>query len=359
MRLIGQMSGTSLDGIDSVLVDIDDNQCQVLARHHQSFDAKLKQQILALCQAGDNELDRAARLSLTLSNLYANSVQAVLEQANLDASDIDAIGCHGQTVRHVPPHYSLQLINGAALAELTGIDVVCDFRSRDIAAKGQGAPLVPAFHHALFSSSQHDVAVINIGGMANISLLSKSGDVNGYDTGPGNVLLDAWCSVKRNQAYDKQGQWAASGEVIPDLLDTLLDDPYFTMAPPKSTGREHFNLDWLKPVLRPEYADHDVQATLLMLTVKSIAQEVKRHFNNGQVIVCGGGAFNLWLMRQLEGELANFDVSSSQGFNVDPQDIEAMAFAWLAMRCLQRKWGNVSKVTGALGQRVLGAIYPA
>lgn len=359
MKIIGQMSGTSLDGVDSVLVDIDDHQCEVVARHHIPFNDKLKQLLLSLCESGDDEIHRAATASNQLSRIYAESAKALIEASPYSSKDIDAIGCHGQTVRHIPPHYSIQLINGALLAELTGIDVVCDFRSRDIAAGGQGAPLVPAFHHALFSKANENVAVVNIGGMANISLLHDDHKILGYDTGPGNVLMDAWCKLHKQQAYDEHGQWAASGEVIPDLLNILLDDPYFSLPAPKSTGREHFNLAWLKPLLKEQYAKQDVQATLSALTARTIANEIRRHWQQAEVIVCGGGAKNLWLMRQLEKYLEGFQVKTSEQRGVNSQDIEAMAFAWLAKRCIDRKAGNVSDVTGAQGKRILGAIYPA
>ncbi len=360
---IGQMSGTSLDGIDSILMSIDGQEMQLLVSHHLDFPETLKHNILTLCQGTENELDACAKTSNALSELYAQGIQTLLKNSQITKEQITAIGCHGQTVRHMPPHYTVQLINGALLAELCDIDVVCDFRSRDMAAGGQGAPLVPAFHQALFQpfiqkSAAHDLFIVNIGGMANISHLNKEGNVRGHDTGPGNVLLDAWCLQHQNRPFDNNGQWAHGGHINNTLLKQLLDDPYFKLPAPKSTGREHFNLNWLMQFPLKGISPQDIQATLVELTVHSIAQEIELLANKGQVVVCGGGALNGYLMTRLQARLNNFEISSSDKIGFDAQWIEAMAFAWLAKQCIERLPGNVAQVTGAKGLRILGAIYP-
>lgn len=364
---IGQMSGTSLDGIDTVLMRFDKGQMTLLAQHHLDFDLAMKASILALCDGSQDELHRAYMLSNELSKLYASSVQALLEQHNIPRGDISAIGCHGQTVRHRPPAYSVQLINGALLAETCGIDVVCDFRSRDMAAGGQGAPLVPAFHRVLFQQTQNqaqaqsDTFVVNIGGMANISRLTAAGGTEGHDTGPGNVLMDAWCQQHLNQPFDKDGAWAASGQLNTSLLAQLLREEFFKLPPPKSTGRELFDLEWLQRQLDAQEAivpTADVMTTITQLTVESIAREIEQLSQRGRVIVCGGGALNLYLMSRLTERLPRFGVLSSAELGHDPQCIEAMAFAWLAKQCIEREVANVPQVTGAKGGRILGAIYP-
>jgi anhydro-N-acetylmuramic acid kinase len=363
---IGQMSGTSLDGIDTVLLEMKESLFNIVASLHTEFPTSLKTSILSLCHGTSDELNLCALVSNELSQHYAGAVNTLLSTHNISPEKITAIGCHGQTVRHMPPKYTVQLINGALLAELSNIDVVCDFRSRDMAASGQGAPLVPAFHNALFRSNDshdqrpiEDLFVVNIGGMGNISYLPKKGSVRGHDTGPGNVLMDAWIQKHQGLPYDNNGQWAKSGSVDKRLLNSLLSDPYFKLPPPKSTGREHFNLDWLSRFIRPEMLTENVQATLLQLTVDSIALEIEALSSQGMVIICGGGAFNQHLLDGLDIRLAGFTVLTSQDKGFDPQWIEAMAFAWLAQQCIERKSGNVPEVTGAIGKRILGAIYPA
>ena len=356
---IGQMSGTSLDGVDTVLINVTDGQFTLVAQHHLAFSQSLKEQILNLCNGTQDELHLCAITSNTLSQLYGKGVEAVLEQASISASLVSAIGCHGQTVRHMPPQYTVQIINGALLAELTNINVVCDFRSRDMAASGQGAPLVPAFHRSLFQKENKDVFVVNIGGMANVSFLKANGAVLGYDTGPGNVLMDAWCQLHTQQDYDENGQWAASGQVNESLLLAMMEENYFKLAAPKSTGRELFNLPWLEQFSTQDIAEKDVMATLTQLTVNSIAKEIQTLSSSGEVIICGGGALNGYLMNTLKLQLQNHNVLSCAQLDLDPQCIEAMAFAWLAKQCIERKPANVPGVTGAIGERILGAIYPA
>ncbi len=356
---IGQMSGTSLDGVDTVLINVTGGQFTLVTQHHLAFPLPLKEQVLNLCNGTQDELHQCAITSNALSQLYAQGVQAVLRQSSISASLVSAIGCHGQTVRHMPPQYTVQLINGALLAELTDINVVCDFRSRDMAATGQGAPLVPAFHRSLFQKENEDVFVVNIGGMANVSFLKADGVVLGYDTGPGNVLMDAWCQLHTQKDYDENGEWAASGQVNEPLLLAMMEENYFKLPSPKSTGRELFNLPWLKQFSFQGVTDKDAMATLTQLTVNSIAQEIQGLGHDGDVIICGGGALNSYLMTCLQQQLRNYNVFSCALLDLDPQCIEAMAFAWLAQQCIERKPGNVPGVTGALGGRVLGAIYPA
>ena len=358
---IGQMSGTSLDGIDTILIKINDTEFSLIASLHTEFPASLKTSILELCEGTQDELNLCSLVSNELSHEYAEAVNTLLLQNNISPETVTAIGCHGQTVRHMPPKYTVQLINGALLAELTNIDVVCDFRNRDMAAGGQGAPLVPAFHKALFksSSTKQDLFVVNIGGMGNITYLGKDGSVRGHDTGPGNVLMDSWIQTHKNQSYDHAGNWAKSGTVDTNLLTNMLNDPYFKMPAPKSTGREHFNSDWLSRFLQAGIPTENVQASLLQLTIESIAQEIEKLSSNAEVIICGGGAFNLRLLNCLQNRLSGFDILTSAEKGVDPQWIEAMAFAWLAKQCIERLPGNVPEVTGAKKLKILGAIYPA
>ncbi len=363
---LGQMSGTSLDGIDTVLMQFKNGQMQLIAQHHLDFDQPLKTSILAVCDGCENELHHANELANQLSLLYFSSINALLTQAQVSASDIVAAGCHGQTVRHNPPAYTVQLINAALLAENCAVDVVCDFRSRDLAAGGQGAPLVPAFHRALFNSNAQtpqDTFVVNIGGMSNISHLKHNGDTAGHDTGPGNVLMDTWCRLHIKKSYDENGNWATDGEVNQPLLEHLLNEDFFKQPAPKSTGRELFDRAWLNSKLalfnNTDITPVNVMRTLTQLTVESIAREIEKLNSNGQVIICGGGALNQLLMSALQLRLKGFEVLSSSALGHDPQCIEAMAFAWLAQQCIERKAANVPQVTGAKGPRVLGAIYPA
>ncbi len=362
---IGQMSGTSLDGIDTVLMHFNGEQMKLIAQHHLDFEQPLKTAILALCNGCPNELHQSFMLANELTRLYANSILKLLENTDIAASEVCAIGGHGQTVRHHPPEFTVQLINGALLAELCEIDVICDFRSRDLAAGGQGAPLVPAFHQALFHQPKAtmDTFVVNIGGMSNISQLKFQGGTRGHDTGPGNVLMDAWCQLNLQKPYDENGSWAASGQVNQPLLKQLLTEAFFNLPAPKSTGRELFDLVWLQRQLSDPgiqaVTPLDVMSTITQLTVESITLEIEKLNNTGRVVICGGGALNQYLMAQLKDRLNNFQVLSSADLELDPQCIEAMAFAWLAKQCIERKSANVPEVTGARGGRVLGAIYPA
>jgi anhydro-N-acetylmuramic acid kinase len=358
------MSGTSLDGVDAVLASISGNAPPVLLQaNHRAFAPALREELLALTQPGDNEIERAGRASNQLSQLYAEAVSGLLEAGRIAPAAVAAIGAHGQTVRHRPEAgFTVQLGAPALLAELTGIAVVADFRSRDLAAGGHGAPLVPAFHAAVFAAD-HPRAVVNIGGIANLSSLPASatqGLVRGFDCGPGNLLLDAWIRRHLGMAFDHDGAWGAGGRVDPGLLARLLADPYFEQTPPKSTGRERFNPDWLDTRLTGREAPQDVQATLVALTATAIARAVERWAPECvDLLVCGGGARNAALMRSLAALCGERAVASTEAHSIAPEHVEALAFAWLAHAHLERLAGNLPEVTGARGPRVLGALYPA
>ncbi|MHB1200072.1 MAG: anhydro-N-acetylmuramic acid kinase [Polaromonas sp.] len=382
---IGLMSGTSLDGVDGVLVDFSGKKLAVIAHASVPFSDSFRAELLALNSPAHNELHRAALAANQLAALYARVVRMLLDQAaahGISAARIQAIGAHGQTIRHQPQGtssdaagvgYTLQLNAPALLAELTGIDVVADFRSRDVAAGGQGAPLVPAFHQSVFGRPDSAVAVLNLGGIANLSLLPPQtaprdpsdlpeSRILGFDCGPGNALMDAWCQQHTGQPFDAGGAWAASGQLVPDLLARLLGDPYFSRPPPKSTGRDLFSLPWLAEKLaafageRPQ----DIQNTLAEFTVIPCITGINRYGKDSmELIVCGGGAFNQHLLRRLQAGLPSLRVSTSDPHGLPPLQVEAAAFAWLARQAVNREPGNLPRVTGAAGPRVLGAIYPA
>lgn len=362
---IGLMSGTSADGIDAVLVD---QQIipKLLATHTHSFTSDLRQQIHAISLPGMNEIDRMGALDTALGNCFAECCIDLIEKAGITADEIIAIGSHGQTIRHRPPNspegcFTLQIGDPNIIAELTGITTIADFRRRDMAVGGQGAPLVPAFHRAIFHSPAVDRVIVNIGGMANITWLPANGQVSGFDTGPGNVLLDSWIQEHLGKNYDRGGQWAASGQYNSELLDLFLGEPFFSMPPPKSTGRESFNYQWLESHLhqlkcKPE--EHDVQATLLELTAVSISRSINQLSNAPkEVFVCGGGAFNQFLMQRLDELLPNDELATTAKFGIDPQWIEAMAFAWLAQQTINHCPGNLCAVTGAKREVILGGVY--
>jgi anhydro-N-acetylmuramic acid kinase len=364
---IGLMSGTSLDGVDGVLADFSGAQPRVLAHHATPFESTLKQELLALNTPSDNELHRAALAAICLVRVYAQTVQALLADTHTSANDVCAIGAHGQTVRHQPgaldgTGYTLQLNNPALLAELTGIDVVADFRSRDVAAGGQGAPLVPVFHQGIFGQANRTVSVLNIGGIANLSVLHANGNVLGFDCGPGNALLDHWCQAHTGDAFDNNGAWGASGNVIEPLLQAMLAEPFLQQAPPKSTGRDLFHPTWLAQQLSG-FANAnaaDVQATLTEFTARACVNDVLRHAADAsELIVCGGGALNGLLMQRLQVGLPHVRVLSSAERGMPPLQVEAAAFAWLARQTVMGLPGNLPKVTGAQGARILGGIFKA
>lgn len=364
--IVGLMSGTSMDAIDAVLVRFEAGRPQPLARHALPLPADLRAALLALAAPGDDEIDRAAQLDNRFARLCAHAVRELLGIAGLRTGQVRAIGSHGQTIRHAPAAaepYTVQIGNPALLAELTGITVVADFRRRDMAAGGQGAPLAPAFHAAFFGREEADVAVVNIGGIANLTHLpAGGGPVTGFDTGPGNLLLNAWTERYLGEPMDRGGAWAAGGGVIDALLERLLADDYFAAPPPKSTGREYFHLDWLDAhcaALGRPLAPRNVAATLVELSARTIAAACHAHAAAAhEWLICGGGAHNALLMTRLAA-LAEVPVRSSAVRGVDPDDLEAIGFAWLAQRTLAGLPGNLPEVTGARGPRVLGAIYPA
>jgi anhydro-N-acetylmuramic acid kinase len=359
---IGVMSGTSLDGLDIALIE-QTSAIKLIATHYIPMPDTLRAELLGLCASGPDEIARSAIAQQNWVTLAAQGIHALLDQQHLKPADIRAIGSHGQTIRHEPARgFTVQIGNPALLTELTGITVVSDFRSRDVAAGGQGAPLVPAFHEALFEQQPGNRAVLNVGGFSNLSLIEPGKAVAGFDCGPGNVLLDAWIHQQRGDNFDRDGQWAASGKVEPTLLSELLSDPFFVTKGPKSTGREVFNLARLMQHLShlPTFAAEDVQATLLELTALTIIESLQSaQSNTRELLVCGGGAHNAALMARLASLLPNAKVSSTAAYGVDPDWVEAMAFAWLAHCCLEGIAANRPSVTGARGLRILGAIYPA
>ncbi|MNM86292.1 Anhydro-N-acetylmuramic acid kinase [compost metagenome] len=359
---LGVMSGTSLDGLDIALIE-QGEQLKLLATHYLPMPPDLRQDLLSLCASGPDEIARAALAENRWATLAAAGIHHLLATQGLAPDAIRAIGSHGQTIRHEPARgFTVQIGNPALLAELTGISVVADFRRRDVAAGGQGAPLVPAFHETLFGHLGQRLAVLNVGGFSNLSLIEQHKPVHGFDCGPGNVLLDAWIERKHALAYDANGAWAASGTVQQTLLGSLLTDPFFAGSGPKSTGREVFNLPWLDAHLAslPTYRDEDVQATLLELTAYSIIDSLQKAQQGTEaLLVCGGGARNGALMVRLAALLPAAQVASTAAHGVDADWVEAMAFAWLAHCCLEGIPANRPSVTAAKGLRVLGAIYPA
>jgi anhydro-N-acetylmuramic acid kinase len=358
---IGLMSGTSLDGVDGVLADFAGGGIVTLAAAFEPFPAALRAALMALQAPGPNEIEREALAGNELAACYARCVAALRTQVGVP---VRAIAAHGQTIRHRPElGFTRQTNAPALLAELTGIDVIADFRSRDVAAGGQGAPLVPAFHQAQFGCPGQRRVVVNIGGIANISVLGADGAVRGHDTGPGNVLLDLWVARHQGRPYDAGGAWGARGTPDPALLAHLLDEPYFRQPPPKSTGRDLFHAAWLDARLAAfaPLAPADVQATLTRLTAVTIAAAVMADGAPPQALyVCGGGAYNDLLLRELGLALGGqVPVASTAALGVAPNRVEALAFAWLGYCFSRREAGNLAAVTGARGPRVLGALYPA
>lgn len=370
---IGLMSGTSLDGVDGVLASIppefSQGRIDLLATAYIPFASALQSDLMDLQSAGGNEIHREALVANVLAHEYAACVAQLLEKADVAADSVRAIGVHGQTIRHQPAlGYTRQTNNPALVAELAGIDVIADFRSRDIAAGGQGAPLVPAFHQAVFADGSDTRVVANIGGIGNISVLDNGQDarVIGFDTGPGNALMDAWIARHLNKAFDSEGAWAASGAPIPGLLEALRNEAFFDLPPPKSTGRDLFHPQWLDQKLAafPNAKPADVQATLAELTATTLADAIVVYARDAKAVyVCGGGAYNTHLMRRLQQSLTDLGhaavVESTAALGIPPNNVEALAFAWLAHRFTERRGGNLPAVTGAKGGRILGALYPA
>ena len=374
------MSGTSIDAVDGALVEFSPAGMRTLAISARPIPLALRDALQSLQQAGDNELERAALAANALADLYADVTTDLLARSGRAAAEVDAIGAHGQTVRHRPAlGYTIQLLNPARLAERTGIPVVAELRAADVAAGGQGAPLVPAFHALAFGNPARRRAIVNLGGIANVSLLApaQAGGtlaVSGFDTGPANTLLDGWCERHIGRSFDEDGAWAASGRCLPALLGAMLADPYFAAIPPKSTGRDHFNLAWVARKLaeaglahgstaaRPEESTaarpEDVQATLAELAAVSVAKAC-RDFGAEEVWLCGGGARNRDFVTRLAARLQGTPLADTSALGIDPQAVEAVAFAWLAERRLAGETASLPSVTGARGARVLGALWPA
>lgn len=362
---VGLMSGTSADGIDAALVAIEHGRCRFIDGLTQRWDPDVRAQLILLGQGGElNGLDAIGLLDAQIGLAFAAATQALLAQAGLDKAAVAAIGSHGQTVRHRPAAalpFTLQLGDASRIAEATGITTVADFRRRDVAAGGQGAPLMPAFHLAMLGQAGHDRAVLNLGGIANLTLIGADGRTGGFDTGPANALCDAWCLRHTGRPFDAGGQLAAQGKVDDALLQALASDPWFAAPPPKSTGREQFHLAWVDAHLAGRHLGvADVQATLAELTALTVAQALQRSQpGTTDVLVCGGGAHNPLLLQRLQQRLPGVAVSSIASVGLDPDYVEAMGFAWLAYRVLAGLPGNLPAVTGAAGPRLLGAIYPA
>ncbi|MFT3755608.1 MAG: anhydro-N-acetylmuramic acid kinase [Pseudoxanthomonas sp.] len=365
---LGLMSGTSADGIDAAVVRFPDGtsepSLQLVAGHTYAWQAEVREKLVALGQGGNlASLDELGELDVQLAQCFADAALRLLADAGIDKSQVRAIGSHGQTVRHRPQAafpFSMQLGDGNVIAERSGIATVADFRRRDVAAGGQGAPLMPAFHAAMLSSPAEDRAVLNLGGIGNLTLLPVSGEVRGFDTGPANALLDAWCERHTGRAFDANGDFAASGHVDAALLARLLDDAWFALPPPKSTGREQFHLPWVEAKLRGNESPADVQATLLALSVCTAAEALRANQpQTRRVMVCGGGVRNKALMTRLAANLPGVVVESTAAHGLDPDFVEAMGFAWLARETLAGRPGNLPSVSGAKGLRVLGVVYPA
>ncbi len=369
---IGLMSGTSLDGIDAALFDLSARPKLIAAKTYP-LPEQLRSDLLALCLPGNDEIERMGVADRRLGREFGFAVTQLLRSAAIPSGSVRAIGSHGQTIRHRAVlgvnqgsyPFTLQIGDPTSIAEITGITTIADFRRRDIAAGGQGAPLVPAFHRVLFGAKEggdaQGCAIVNIGGIANITGLCPDGSVIGFDTGPGNTLLDDWIHRHTGARYDRDGAWGQSGTPIPALLEAWLSDPYFALPPPKSTGREYFHSDWLdRHVVDKTWQPADVQATLVELTARSIANDIAAlPFAVNSIYACGGGAYNSHLMTRIEALLQPRQVASTTQLGIAPEWVEAAAFAWLAQQTLQGKPGNIPSVTGAAGSRILGAIYPA
>lgn len=355
------MSGTSLDGIDAALVEFSDGKVQPGGTHYQAYEQPLKDALLSLHHPANNELHQAQLIGNELAQHYAAATAALLQKNHITPHQVRAIGCHGQTIRHRPEHgYTLQLGNAALLAELTDISVISDFRSRDIAAGGQGAPLVPAFHDKVLRHPDIHRVIVNIGGISNLTDLPPDRPTTGFDCGPGNLLMDAWCMQHLGKPYDDRGTWAATGIVLPALLERMLNEPFFALPPPRSSGRDLFNMAWLQEKLQGGERAEDVQATLLELTCRTIAQAMQQYcIGATEIYLCGGGARNQTLHNRLAVLLPGSTVQTTNILGVDSDYLEAIAFAWLAQQTLHGLAANLPLVTGARHPCILGAIYPA
>lgn len=357
------MSGTSVDGVDCALVQFDKDQPKLVATHSEAIDPQLKADILTLCSGKNINLELYGNTDVAIGRLFAKAATAILAKENINRSAVRAIGSHGQTVFHHPAGttpFSLQIGDPNSIAQLSGITTVADFRRRDMAAGGEGAPLAPLLHRKCFQSASTDRVVLNVGGIANITVLNKDGTCLAFDTGPANVLMDYWIGKHQQKSFDKNGDWAASGTVIQPLLKILLDEPYFARAAPKSTGRELFNGPWLEAKLHrhgQEIALADAQATLLRFTIDSIVAEIRKTANPTEVYVCGGGAHNNAFMAGLQARLRDCNVHSTAKLGIDPDWVEAIAFAWMAKQTMEGRAIDTTPFTGAKQPTILGGIY--
>lgn len=358
---VGIMSGTSLDGIDVVLMDFSGDASRLLATHYIPYPEQLAASLLQLHNPGENELHQACLIANELAQRYAEATLELLKSAQVSAQSVRAIGCHGQTIRHQPAlGYTIQLCNAALLAELSGITVINDFRSRDIAAGGQGAPLVPAFHDKMLRHPSIHRVIVNIGGISNLTNLAPAKPASGFDCGPGNMLMDAWIYRHKGLPYDKNGDWAASGKILQPLLDEMLRDPYLHAVPPKSCGRDQFNMHWLESKLRGNENAEDVQATLLALSAVAIIDSIKKYCEGAkEIYLCGGGAHNQTLLRFIQTRLPETRISLTNELGIDADWLEAIAFAWLSRQTMHGLTANLPEATGARHPCILGAIHRA
>jgi anhydro-N-acetylmuramic acid kinase len=356
--LFGVMSGTSLDGIDIVLIHQKHKSIKIIEFIHTPYSKKTRKDFLALHSGHNSDLEHSIQMSLSHAKTTANGIKKILKKHKLETKDIKCIGYHGQTIRHYPERgYSVQLGSANLLAELTNISVVSDFRNRDIVAGGQGAPLVPAFHNEFFFKKNKNRIIINIGGISNITYLPANKKIIGFDCGPGNILLDIWVKIQRNKNFDNQGRWAKSGKLIEDLLLNFQEDPFFKKCPPKSTGRELFNIDWLNKFDIKNYPPEDIQRTLLELTAVTINLSIKKFCSStNEIYICGGGSKNKFLIERLEA-VTGVNIDSTDKLNIPSQQVEAVAFAWLAKKCIQKQFNNSPTITGSSGSKILGAIH--
>lgn len=353
---IGLISGTSADGIDAAIVDFSGLEPKLVGTFFQEYTPEIREEVFAIYKPGTDEINRMGELDVKLGKAFASAVIALLKKEDISASAIKAIGSHGQTIRHHPNRqFTFQIGDPNVIAAETGIMTIADFRRRDIAFGGQGAPLVPAFHQAIFSAKNINRVVANIGGIANVTLLPSDGEICGFDTGPGNGLLDMWIQKHLQKNYDKNGEWAAQGKVNQKLLEAMMSDSYFKLSAPKSTGREYFNLEWLEKFSVDSISSVDVQATLVELTAKTLVDALPH--STKELFICGGGAHNDFLMSRIHANAKNISVDSTEKLGVHPDWVEAMAFAWLAKQTLEGKPGNIPKVTGARNATILGAIF--
>ncbi len=362
---VGLMSGTSMDAVDAVLVDCSTALPKIIATHTHAMSNALKTNLLQLCSAGNDEINRLGKMDKLVGDLFADATLILLQKAQISPKEVMAIGSHGQTIRHRPDlSFTLQLGDPNIIAARTGITTVADFRRKDMAYGGQGAPLAPAFHRTVFHSNKKDRVILNIGGIANITLL-KANDpsfVLGFDTGPGNTLMDAWITQQKEVSCDVDGKWAASGSLHPVLLEKLLADPYFKLAPPKSTGREKFNLDWLQKNSHPCASRNnsaDIQCTMAELTATSIRDSIKNRLSQAEILVCGGGAHNIYLMKRLQSLMPQNTLALTDDFGLPTDWIEAITFAWIAKQTINKQAIDLTQITGSKQPAVLGGIYYA